>query len=35
LDLRTWLGIIKGLRTALRDNPLPLETLKELLGKAA
>ena len=35
LDLRTWLGIIRDVRTALKDNPLPLETLKELLGKAA
>jgi len=34
-DLRTWLGIIRDLRTTLKDNPLPLDALKELLGKAA
>ena len=30
-----WLEIMRDVRTALKDNPLPIETLKELLGKAA
>jgi hypothetical protein len=28
-------GSFRDLRTALKVNPLPLEALKELLGKAA
>lgn len=31
----SWLGIIRDVRTALKDNPLPIDVLKELLGKAA
>jgi len=31
----SWLEIIKDLRTALRNNPVPVETLKQLLEKAA
>jgi hypothetical protein len=27
-----WLGIIKDLRTALAQDPLPLEAIKELLA---
>jgi hypothetical protein len=29
------LGIIRDLRTALQKSPLPLDTLKEVLGEAA
>ncbi len=34
-DLRTWLGIINDLRTALLRDPLPLDVVKELVGQAA
>lgn len=27
-----WLPIVKDIRTALDNDPLPLETVKELLG---
>jgi hypothetical protein len=31
-DLRTWLGIIGDLRTALEKTPLPAEVLRKLLA---
>jgi hypothetical protein len=34
-SVRTWLGIIKDLRTALLQDPLPVETMTELLRKTA
>jgi len=34
MDSKTWLGIIKDLRTALMNDPLPVEVLKKLLGEA-
>jgi len=34
-DLRTWLGIIRDLRTVLQKSLLPIETMKELLGSPA
>ena len=30
-----WLGIIRDVRTALKDCPLPVQVLKELLRKTA
>jgi hypothetical protein len=35
IALVSWLGIIRDLRTALEHNPLPIDVLKELLGKTA
>ena len=35
IALVLWLGIIRDVRTALKNNPLPVDTLKELLGKVA
>jgi hypothetical protein len=31
-DLRTWLGIIRDLRTALLNSPIPVNEVKDLLA---
>ncbi len=33
-DVRTWLPIVNDVRTALVKDPLPIETVKDLLGAA-
>jgi hypothetical protein len=35
ITLVLWLGIIRDLRTALKDSPLPVEVLRDLLAKVA